>query len=260
MSTFGPNVVKMLRSGSFVVIADVTKDERTSACSAGYSRLKIGACAIVPILRDGRIVAMLALTTLGSRAWSQRDVSMLGTVAERMWLAMERLRLAAQLSESEARFRTMAEWVPVFIFTTGADGKLDYINERFSAHTGLRLESLAGDEWMLAVHPDDRASVAEQWRVAIKNAQPLSTGLRIVAQDGSYHWFHCQAHPVHDDDGRIVKWFGSCADIDELRVRHFANHVVCFLGRERALVRQAHLLSALARVLECVAHVTVLDA
>jgi PAS domain S-box-containing protein len=216
MSTFGPDVVKMLRAGHIVTLADVAGDGHTNARSEGYERLKIGACAMVPILRDGRIVAMLALTTRGSRAWSQRDVSMLGTVTERMWLAMERLRLAAQLSESEARFRTMAEWVPVFIFTTGADGKLDYINERFSAFTGLRLQSLTGDEWMQAVHPDDRTGVAEQWQGAIKNAQPFSTGLRIVAQDGSYHWFHCQAHPVHDDHGRIVKWFGSCADIDEL--------------------------------------------
>jgi PAS domain S-box-containing protein len=216
MSTFGPDVVKMLRGGHIVTIADVAVDGNTHARSSGYQRLKIGACAMVPILRDGRIVAMLVLTTRGSRAWSQRDVSMLGTVGERMWLAMERLRLAAQLSESEARFRTMAEWVPVFIFTTGAEGRIDYINERFSAYTGLRLQSLAGDGWMRAVHPDDRAGVMEQWLAAFKDAQPLSTGLRIAAQDGTYRWFHCQAHPVHDDHDTIVKWFGSCADIDEL--------------------------------------------
>jgi PAS domain S-box-containing protein len=244
MSTFGPDVVKMLRAGHIMTIADVAVDGYTNARSSGYQRLKIGACAMVPILRDGRIVAMLALTTRGSRAWSQRDVSMLGTVGERMWLAMERLRLAAQLSESEARFRTMAEWVPVFIFTTGAEGRMDYVNERFSEYTGLRLQSLAGDGWMQAVHPDDRTGVMEQWLVAIKNAQPLSTGLRIVAQDGSYHWFHCQAHPVHDDHDRIVKWFGSCADIDELMQSQSELRALNERLEERVGERTAQLISA----------------
>jgi PAS domain S-box-containing protein len=141
---------------------------------------------------------------------------MLRNVAERMWLAMERLRLAAQLSESEARFRTMAEWVPVFIFTTGPDGELDYINERFVEFTGFRLEMVSGEGWIRAVHPEDRAMVKEQWQNSMQDGQPFSTPFRICGYNGRYRWFHGHAHPVRNEQEQIVKWFGSCADIDEL--------------------------------------------
>lgn len=216
MSGFGPEVVMALRAGYHAAIPDVVHDTRTAGCTESFRRLGASACLIVPILREARVVALLTLSTSGVRGWSQRDASILHTVAERMWLAMERLRLAAELGESEGRFRIMAEWVPVFIFTTEPDGSVDYINARFTAYTGIEAQEAAGFGWMRAIHPDDSATVLEQWRTAIETGQPFSSGLRMVSSDGDYRWFHCHAHPVYDEHFRIVKWFATCADIDEL--------------------------------------------
>jgi len=216
MSSFGPDVVIALRAGHFVAITEVGRDVRTAVCAESYRRLGMGACAIAPILREARVVAMLAIATAVPRTWSQREVSLLHTVAERTWLAMERLRLAEELGAGEARFRTMAEWVPVFIFTTEPDGGVDYINARFTAYTGISPQAAAGVGWMQALHPDDRAGIMEQWGASISTGQPFSSGLRMCSSEGDYRWFHCHAHPVYDEHFRIVKWFGTCADIDEL--------------------------------------------
>jgi signal transduction histidine kinase len=58
--------------------------------------------------------------------------------------------------------------------------------------------------------------MGEQWHFSIETGQPFSAALRIRSRDGAFCWFHGDAHPVRDDHGTIVKWFGSCADIDEL--------------------------------------------
>jgi PAS domain S-box-containing protein len=244
MSTFGPDVVSTLRAGRFVTITDVGRDFRTAGRAVGFRRMEAGACAIAPLLRDGRTVALLAIITRGPRIWDQREISLFITVAERMWLAMERLRLTNELSASEARFRTMAEWVPVFIFTTGPDGRVDYINERFSDYTGMAAHTAAGDGWMQVIHPEDMALAMHLWRSSVTTGQPFSCGLRMRSSDGDHRWFRINAHPVYAEHGRIVKWFGSCADIDDLMRSQTQLRALNDKLEERVTERTAQLLTA----------------
>ncbi len=135
------------------------------------------------------------------------------TLAAVVW---ERQRDEEALRESEAAFRVMADAVPVFIFTNRADGTCDYVNTRFYEYTAMPAGSAQGYGWAAALHPDDRERTQVLWRQSQITGESYEFRYRFRAADGSYRWFLGRARPIRGARGRIVKWFGSCADIENL--------------------------------------------
>jgi diguanylate cyclase (GGDEF)-like protein/PAS domain S-box-containing protein len=121
-----------------------------------------------------------------------------------------------QSREDELYFRTLAEALPQMIWTASPDGSDDFFSERWIAYTGLTLEQSRGSGWTAAVHPDDLAPCVEKWKTALLTGEPYDVDYRIRgASDGCYRWFLGRANPIRDANGEIVKWFGSCTDIDD---------------------------------------------
>jgi PAS domain S-box-containing protein len=216
MSAFGSHIVQEVLAGRTVSVTDVAADARTAGLSANYQGLGIGAYVVVPLMRGGQLLAAMAMSTAERRVWSKSEVSLLSTVAERVWLALEKLRLDEALHQSSVRFQAMAEHVPVFIYTTDAAGESDFMNQRFLDYTCLSAESARGTGWMNALHPEDYAAVRRNWQSSVAERTPFAMTFRIRAADGSSRWFRCAAHPVNDERGQVTKWFGSCVDIDDL--------------------------------------------
>jgi len=114
----------------------------------------------------------------------------------------------------ELYFQTMAEAVPEIIWTADPDGADDYFNQRCFDYTGLTLEELKGTGWTVIVHPDDLGLCAEKWENALRTGDPYDVQYRLRAKDGSYRWFLGRANPIRSAEGQIVKWFGTCTDIE----------------------------------------------
>ncbi len=76
----------------------------------------------------------------------------------------DQLDMADRLRASEARYQSLAESAPVGIFQADAAGRIVFVNARFASIAGLPLNALLGEGWLTAVHPDDRAQVAADWR------------------------------------------------------------------------------------------------
>lgn len=129
-------------------------------------------------------------------------------ITERKWAE-------TALRESEARFRAMAETVPDFLFTSDANGLVDYISPRFYEYTGLSPDSKRSD-WVAAIHPHDLERTISRWQKAVRSGETFQSNYRLLSAEGSYRWFQVRARPIRDDDKRVRKWFGACSDIDEL--------------------------------------------
>jgi PAS domain S-box-containing protein len=112
----------------------------------------------------------------------------------------------------------MAETVPDILFTADADGRADYVNERFYRTTGLAPGSARGHGWLRALHPDDRAEARGRWREAVAQGKPLRLRYRLRCADGSYRWWETRARPIADphDPDTPPTWFGAASDVDEL--------------------------------------------
>ncbi len=116
--------------------------------------------------------------------------------------------------ERELYFQTMAEAVPEIIWTADPDGMDDYFNQRWLDYTGLTLEQSRGAGWTAAVHPDDLPLCLAKWENAQRTGDPYDVEYRLQGKDGTFRWFLCRGNPIRDPKGEIVKWFGTCTDIE----------------------------------------------
>jgi len=116
--------------------------------------------------------------------------------------------------ERELYFQTMAEALPEIIWTADPDGADDYFNKKCFDYTGLTHEQMKGTGWTVIVHPDDLNMCAEKWKNALRTGDPYDVEYRLRAKDGSYRWFLGRANPIRNAEGEIIKWFGTCTDIE----------------------------------------------
>ncbi len=117
--------------------------------------------------------------------------------------------------KNEEHYRALADSVPGVVYSTTADGACDYCNQWWYDYTGLSREQTLGDGWATTLHPDDRERVLANWRERLRDGRPFQGEHRLRRADGSYRWFLDRAMPVRDQEGRVVRWFGTCIDIDD---------------------------------------------
>jgi PAS domain S-box-containing protein len=129
----------------------------------------------------------------------------------------ERERAQAALHESELAFRILAESVPQLVWTCDPDGRCIYFNRRWVEYTGLTLEESYGAGWNKPFHPDDRQAAWQAWNHAVDSGEIYRMESRLRRADGSYRWFLMRGVPSRDETGQILKWFGTCTDIDDLK-------------------------------------------
>jgi len=117
------------------------------------------------------------------------------------------------LALSLKRFHTVARLAPVGIFRCDAEGRCVYVNERFSAISGLRGDAWSGLGWLASAHPDDRARVTEEWSRSRLDRSPFHAEYRMLAPGGGELWILAQVAEECDSAGRLLGYVGTLTDI-----------------------------------------------
>ncbi|WP_435006554.1 response regulator [Tundrisphaera lichenicola] len=132
---------------------------------------------------------------------------------------ISQIRTQRKLAESEERLAgviQLAEAIPQMVWSARPDGHVDYFNQRWIGYTGLTQQESEGRKWAIALHPDDLEPVGTSWSRSVTSGTIYNTEYRLRrASDGAYRWFLGRAVPVFDNSGQIMKWFGTCTDIDD---------------------------------------------
>lgn len=128
-------------------------------------------------------------------------------------LQARRQQLLAQrdVQESESLLRALADSVPAMVWWADRDGRLDYFNRQLIDYTGS-----ASMMDRKLIHPEDLPNAKAQWRESIRTGAPYELEHRVRRHDGEYRWVVTRAVPVRDAGGRIVRWFGTAVDIDNV--------------------------------------------
>ena len=126
-------------------------------------------------------------------------------------------QIEASVRESEERFRSLAAALPQLIWSSKEDGSIEYVNPLWRTYAGWSAdEPPSNDPWRTLLHPDDQEAYLERWAAALKSGETFETQSRLKHMpDGTYRWFLCRAVPLRNSKGAIVRWFGSCTDIQE---------------------------------------------
>jgi PAS domain S-box-containing protein len=128
-----------------------------------------------------------------------------------------RKQTEAALRASEAEFRILAEAMPQIVWITRPDGWNIYFNQRWMDYTGLTLEESLGEGWNKPFHPDDQQRAWDAWQEAVATTGDYSLECRLRRADGVYRWWLIRGAPLQDDTGNLIKWFGTCTDIHDLK-------------------------------------------
>jgi PAS domain S-box-containing protein len=138
----------------------------------------------------------------------------------------ERKRTEKELSESEAKFHTIADFTSDWEYWQGQDKQLIYTSPSCERITGYTPEEFFADPNLLEtiVHPDDLASVQEHNRAAWESSRALTVDFRIRCQDGTVRWISHACRQVNDDQGKAWGRRVSNRDVTNEKIASQALH------------------------------------
>jgi PAS domain S-box-containing protein len=143
----------------------------------------------------------------------------------------------AQLAEARRDLRQMIDTIPIPVASYSPDAKRDFVNAAWKQYTGLSDEAARGTEWSVVAHPDHIAAGEKMWRDAFATGEPWHTEERVRRADGQYRWFAIDRVAARDENGKIIKWYGTAYDIEDRKRAEQA------LRRSEAYLAEAQRLS-----------------
>lgn len=105
LDLFGPRAAAELRAGRTLVVQDVVGELAPGEGREMFQAIGIDAIICCPLVKDGRLAAMMAVHQDEVRAWTHTEITLVKEVVERCWAHVERVGAEARLRESEERLR-----------------------------------------------------------------------------------------------------------------------------------------------------------
>jgi PAS domain S-box-containing protein len=156
-----------------------------------------------------------------------------------------------QMKQADLLVREMIEKIPILAWSCQPDGTADFLNQRWLDYTGLSTEAAVGWGWQAAIHSEDLGKLMDTWLRLLATGEPGEVEGRLRRFDGEHRWFLFRAIPIRDEEGRVVRWYGTNTDIED---RKWAETLLA--GENRLLKIMAEdnslssILDALCRVVE----------
>lgn len=119
------------------------------------------------------------------------------------------------IKKSEAQFRTTLDSIPVQVWCALPDGSAEFQSRPWLEYTGLSPERARGWGWQDAIHPADAEQYVRRWLEIKTSRAPGEAEARFRRFDGQHRWFLVRAVPLHDEQGNVLRWYGTSIDIDD---------------------------------------------
>jgi PAS domain S-box-containing protein len=184
-------------------IRDNHTEEEIRKMSSGET-VVAGAMAIANHLKRGDWQLLLRALRSGSGAWADEDTRLLGELAERIYMQLERARAEKKLRESEARFRSIFNDASVPMCVATPDGRYTQANPAFCELTGYTHDELLTMTALEITHPDDRVTVGFEPLKKLVDGTIASfrDEKRYLRKDGSVIWADINVSVVRDSENQ----------------------------------------------------------
>lgn len=216
-----------MQGDAIMVVPDATKDLRfaDNPLVTGDPQIRFYAGAPLSDREGNPLGALCVIDRVPRGGLTPLQREGLAVLAEDVMLVLDRQHServerdaaaadASALTQSEERFRVLADTMPQMVWSTRPDGFHDYYNARWYEFTGMEPGTTDGEAWNGMFHPDDQDEAWRVWRHSLATGDPYQIEYRLRHHSGQYRWTLGRALPMRDAEGRIVRWFGTCTDID----------------------------------------------
>ena len=223
LADFGALAVRNLGAGQPLIVNN-NLEELAPHEAATFQSIGIAATICMPLIKNGRLRALMAIHDKVPRVWTESELALLTEVTERSWAHVERVGVAALLRVSNGRFQAAVRAVEGVIWTNDAEGRMVGYQPGWSALTGQTQDEYEGYGWASVVHPEDAAPTVEAWNEAVAERKPFVFEHRLRRYDGTWGTFSIRAIPTFAEDGTILEWVGVHTDVTLQRANEDALH------------------------------------
>ena len=126
-------------------------------------------------------------------------------------------RAKEALAQSEQQLRTLANAIPPLAWMAEPDGHIFWYNQRWYDYTGAMPEQMEGWGWQSVHDPEMLPQVLDRWLDSINTGEPFEMEFPLKGANGSFRSFLTRVIPLKDEQGRVLRWFGTNTDVEELR-------------------------------------------
>lgn len=127
----------------------------------------------------------------------------------------DRKRAEESMVRSRNFYLSMIDELPNPIRRTNADGKCDYFNKAWLAHTGRAMDQELDDAWAQSVHAEDRDRLLTLQSNSFSARSLYATEYRLRYYNGDYRWVVEFGSPFHEIDGSFGGYISSCYDVQD---------------------------------------------
>jgi PAS domain S-box-containing protein len=252
---FSSSAYDLLTAGKPFIVEDTETDPTCSAGIEAFRATGVRATISYPLMKEGRLTAVLAVHTMEPRRWHRQEVTLVASVAARCWESMERARVLRALEadreelrrrsvESERRhaeLQTIYDTAPIGLAYFDLD---DYhylrLNDRQAAFFGLKPAQIVGKTLTeMAPIPGLRELFDQVARGEPVVNYPLEGTL--VTDPTEHRYWTVSYFPVYGPDGEIQGITAASLEITQQK------------RTEKALI-QTEKLAAVGRLAASIAH------
>ncbi len=218
---YGPGLLAALRTGRPVVRPDVQTDPGLDAAArAAHAVLGAAAVTDVPLVKDGRLVAILFAHHGRPRAWSDADLAVMQETAERTWAAVERAQAQAEREAThvelmrQSRFvATTLDALPDFVYAFDRSHRFVYVNRAMEELYGMAAGALVGRSFADLDFPSDLAARLDGHLDTIfRTGVTIQDEVYFTSPTGTSAYFQFRWGPVLAEDGSVEQVVGVSRD------------------------------------------------
>lgn len=215
---FGPRAAADMRGGRTLILRDVVA-ELADDIIGRETFLAIGIDAIIccPLVKDGRLTAMMAVHQNQPRDWSPSEISLVKEVVERCWAHVERVGAEARLRESEERLRLAVDNADIGFWDVDTVHNTLIWPPRTKAMFGISADvPVSIQDFYDGLHPEDREATVEAFAAAVdpERRALYDVDYRTIGrEDGIVRWVAARGRAVFDATGRCLRFTGTAVDV-----------------------------------------------
>ncbi|WP_426237558.1 AAA family ATPase [Pararhizobium sp. DWP1-1-3] len=214
----------VMRSGDSVLIDDAV-DRNPYAADPYFTGEAFRSVLCVPIVKYQKAIGALYVENNHlSRVFTPERREILSLVGLQAGISLENARLFRHVQQitsvsrrAESELKHSIDLIPALVWSVYSSGRGAVFNRQWHDYTGISPEVARDGGWIASFHPDDREKVMVKWRELVDHEIAGEVEARLVRTDGTSRYFLVRAAPLRDDEGVVVKWYGTNTDIDDLK-------------------------------------------
>lgn len=202
LSLFGHRVEQDMHGGRTLILRDVA-NELPAEEGRGFAAISIEAIICCPLLKEGRLNAMMAVHQNRPRNWTDEEIDLLKVVVERCWSTIERAKVEQALRQKEERLKLAMDAGRLGMWHLDTVSRQAVVDGRIREFYGLPSDAQAIDleNLLERIHPADRAHVSSALDQAARGGAHFDAEFRIIRPDGTLRWLAAKGDLVQDQSG-----------------------------------------------------------